>query len=54
MTDLDPDFLSILRCPVCRGRLDDEPDRLVCVECGRRYRIDDGIPALAPDLAEEA
>ena len=55
MSPLDPDLLAILRCPVCRGQLDEQidPHRLQCVKCSRRYPVDDGIPALAPDLAEE-
>jgi uncharacterized protein YbaR (Trm112 family) len=55
MTALDRDLLAILRCPVCRGELAEEmdPHRLRCVGCGRRYAVNDGIPALAPDLAEE-
>lgn len=56
MTALDPEFLDMLRCPVCRGEVTEElePHRLVCVKCGRRYRVTDGIPMMAPDLAEES
>ncbi len=55
MKPLDPELLAILRCPVCRGVLHEEtdPHRLRCADCGRRYPVTDGIPALAPDLAEE-
>ena len=55
MSGLDPAFLEILQCPVCRGELAEhlDPHRLVCRDCSRRYRVEDGIPALAPDLAEE-
>ena len=55
MTGLDPDFLAILRCPVCKGELREEldPHRLECDVCRKLYRVSDGVPALAPDLAEE-
>jgi SAM-dependent methyltransferase len=46
-----PDFV---RCPVCRGRLD---DGLVCGSCGRSYTVAEGIPRLldptATGLAEK-
>lgn len=53
---------DILRCPVCRGRLDDgfdpqgAPELRCAQDCGepgvrRGYRIEDGIPVL---LADEA
>lgn len=56
MTALDPDFLAILRCPICRGELDEslDPHRLTCTSCGRTYEVNSGIPALAPDLAIES
>jgi len=55
VTALDPELLSILRCPVCRGEVAEElePHRLRCSDCGRVYRVVDGIPAMAPDMAEE-
>jgi SAM-dependent methyltransferase len=43
---------AYVRCPSCRGALDDE---LACTSCGRRYAIENGIPRLldpeAPGLA---
>ena len=50
---IDPDLLSMLRCPVCKGTLAIADERLLCEGCGRTYAINDGIPALAPDLALE-
>ena len=38
------DLLSILACPVCKGDVKQEGDTLVCVDCGRKYPIEDGIP----------
>lgn len=53
--------LEILRCPVCLGEFDLEiievkdeiiRGRLKCRNCGRVYRIEQGIPMLLPELAE--
>ena len=41
-------------CPVCKGglRLNQDFTRLRCVQCGRRYRVQDEIPVLLPQEAE--
>ncbi|MDD5084904.1 MAG: methyltransferase domain-containing protein [Candidatus Omnitrophica bacterium] len=33
-----------LRCPRCRGPLDEKPDALICPSCRERFPIRDGIP----------
>ncbi len=48
---LDKEFLDMLACPVDRSAVTLDGDRFVCLQCGRRYPIRDGIPVL---LAEEA
>ena len=48
---IDPKLLEILACPVCKTEVKLQEDRLVCVKCGRRYPIRDGIPVM---LVEEA
>ena len=48
---IDPKLLEILACPACKTEVKLEGDRLVCVQCGRRYPIRDGIPVM---LIEEA
>ncbi|MEW6199485.1 MAG: Trm112 family protein [Planctomycetota bacterium] len=55
MLTLDPELLAILACPVptCHGALEPREDRLVCVRCGRRYRIEDRWPVLIPEEAEQ-
>ena len=35
--------LGILRCLSCQGRLDAQPDGLVCSACGRKYPLVNGI-----------
>jgi uncharacterized protein YbaR (Trm112 family) len=51
--ELRPEFLEIVRCPVpeCRGRLRVEGEQLVCLQCGRRYRIEESWPVLIPEEA---
>jgi len=53
--NLDPKLLDILACPCCHGRFrqQDGPDRLECLECGRRYPVQGGIPILLPEQAED-
>jgi len=48
---LDPEILSILRCPLTRSVLRQEGDFLVAEVGGLRYPVRDGIPVL---LVEEA
>ena len=40
--------LELLRCPMCRGRLQ-WAGALACTDCGRRYPLVDGIPRLLDD-----
>ena len=49
---LDPALLEILACPECKVRVELEGERLVCVRCGRQYRIEDGIPIMLVEGAE--
>ncbi len=54
---IDPELLSILVCPKCKGELavQREPDgaeqSLDCAACGLSYPVEDGIPVM---LVEEA
>jgi SAM-dependent methyltransferase len=41
--------LDVMRCPVCRGRLEDEPERLRCTSCGAVFPIEDSIPRMLDD-----
>ncbi|MCK4341796.1 MAG: Trm112 family protein [Phycisphaerae bacterium] len=54
MPSISPELLAILVCPVteCHGALEQHDERLVCVRCGRRYRIEEGWPVLIPEEAE--
>lgn len=47
---LDPEFLAILACPLCKAPLKEEGDFLISA-LGLKYRIEDGIPILLLDEA---
>jgi uncharacterized protein len=47
---LNPELLQILVCPVCRTKVVQAGERLVCQGCGRKYPIREGIPIM---LVEE-
>jgi ubiquinone/menaquinone biosynthesis C-methylase UbiE/uncharacterized protein YbaR (Trm112 family) len=43
---VNPELLRILRCPVCKGTLEQRRDTLSCAPCGKVYPIVLGIPDL--------
>ena len=50
---LDPRLLDILCCPACHGAVEERPEGVLCLACGRRYPIEDGIPVMLVDRAEQ-
>lgn len=50
---IDRTLLELLACPVCKTAVREEGDRLVCVRCGRRYPVRDGIPVMLVEEAEQ-
>jgi glycosyltransferase involved in cell wall biosynthesis/uncharacterized protein YbaR (Trm112 family) len=46
---IDPELLEILACPVCKVSVRLEDSELICDQCGRHYRIEDGIPIMLVD-----
>ena len=50
---IDPTLLEILACPACRGEVEEKENKIVCLKCGRKYPIKDGIPVLLVDEAEK-
>jgi len=50
---IDEQLLKILACPACQGDVELNDKRIVCVKCGRKYPIKDGIPVLLVDQAEK-
>lgn len=47
------ELLDILVCPVDKGKVNLEGDRLVCEQCGRAYPVRDGIPIMLEEEAEQ-
>ncbi|MBI3321804.1 MAG: Trm112 family protein [Candidatus Omnitrophica bacterium] len=50
---MDERLLEILACPACKAAVTDAGEHLVCVQCGRRYPIRDGIPVMLLEEAEQ-
>ena len=48
------DLFEILACPVCRAdlRYTKDKNNLICVKCGKKYPIKQGIPILLPQKAK--
>ena len=43
---LDPQLLAILACPICKGPLTEQPQRLNCAFCRKDFPVENGIPNL--------
>ncbi|MGD8353705.1 MAG: Trm112 family protein [Pseudomonadota bacterium] len=52
---IDKELLEILACPKCKGELkhDAGENYLDCLNCRLRYRIEDDIPVMLIDEAED-
>jgi uncharacterized protein YbaR (Trm112 family) len=52
---IDKELLEILACPKCKGELNPHAGEnyLDCLNCRLRYRIEDGIPVMLIDEAED-
>ncbi len=44
-------WLEDLVCPVCYAALRLAGSSVLCIECGRKYPVEDGIPVLIADRA---
>jgi hypothetical protein len=51
---VNPELLSILVCPKCRGKIHLNPTRdgIICDECRLMYEIRDDIPIMLIDQAQ--
>ncbi len=49
---IDKDLLDILACPACKGGVKEEGDKIICLKCGRKYPVKDGIPVMLIDESE--
>ena len=52
-SSLDPELLEILRCPLSHEPLVEKDGRLLCYASRKAYRIEDGIPVLLIEEAED-
>jgi len=43
---IDKKLLDILVCPICKKKLIENKDKLICENCSRQYSIIDNIPVL--------
>lgn len=50
---IDQELLKILACPACRGEVELKSEKIVCLKCGRRYPVKNGIPVMLVDEAEK-
>lgn len=52
---IDKELLDILACPKCKGDLilEDDESALICNNCNLKYRIEDDIPIMLIDEAEQ-
>ena len=50
---VDKKLLDILACPSCKSDVKEEDEKIVCLRCGMRYPIRDGIPIMLIDEAEK-
>ena len=50
---LDPKLVEILACPLCKTKVLEIGDTLLCAnrECRRQYAVTDGIPVMLIDEA---
>jgi uncharacterized protein YbaR (Trm112 family) len=51
---IDTKLLEILACPACKGDVeyDAKNEKLICVECRRKYPVRDGIPVMLVEESE--
>ncbi len=50
---IDKELLDILACPACQADVELKGDKIVCVQCGRKYPIKEGIPVMLIEEAEK-
>jgi uncharacterized protein YbaR (Trm112 family) len=47
------ELMDILACPSCKGDVREEKEHIVCLACGLRYPIRNGIPVMLIDEAKK-
>ncbi len=49
---VEKELLEIMACPACKADVEEKDGKIVCINCGRRYPIKEGIPVMLIDEAE--
>ena len=50
---VDKKLLEILACPACKSDVRLEENKIVCMKCGLKFPIKDGIPVMLIEEAEK-
>ena len=50
---IDRKLLEILACPVCKDEVEEKQGKILCLKCGRKYPIRDGISVVLEEEAEK-
>ena len=50
---IDKKLLEILACPSCKSGVKLEGEKIICLKCGLKFPIRDGIPIMLVEEAEE-
>ena len=50
---IDRDLLDVLACPACKGDVQLKDNKIICLKCKRKYPIQDGIPIMLVEEAEQ-
>ena len=51
---IDDDLLKILACPICQSDVIYKEEKIICVQCGRKYPIKNGIPIMLVEESKES
>ena len=49
---INKQLLEILRCPACKGTVEEKRGGIVCLNCGRKYPVKDDTPIMLVEEAE--
>ena len=49
---IDKELLEILCCPADKGEVEEKSGKIICLKCGRRYPIKEGVPIMLVEQAE--
>jgi len=49
---VNKELLSILVCPACKAAITEKDNYIICIDCGKKYPVRDGIPIMLIEEAE--